>query len=166
MHQAAIVGKIIRRPPEETKERLDRFVYRAWEPVFKRVKLYPDVVETLTALRKEGLKVGLLSDFPPEKKVDYLGLSGLWDAELCSEYSGVIKPHPLPFTELAAAMGLPPEKILYVGNSHPYDVIGASRAGMKTAWIKKPLIPGMKVKPLKADFVFKDYRQLHEFVLN
>jgi putative hydrolase of the HAD superfamily len=98
--------------------------------------------------------------------LDYLGLKGLWDAVLCSECCGALKPHPLPFTQLAKTMEIPPEKILYVGNSRPYDVAGASGAGMKTAWVKNFLFPGSGLKKPLPDFTFSNYRQLHDFMIN
>jgi putative hydrolase of the HAD superfamily len=68
--------------------------------------------------------------------------------------------------ELAASLSLPPEKILYVGNSRTLDVAGACRAGMKTAWIKPPLFPGKGRKKPIPDFAFSDYRQLRDFMLH
>jgi len=163
--QAELAAEILGVPPQPLNEKIERLIYRGWEPLFKEVKLFKGTAETLAALRKAGLKMGLLSDFPPEKKLENLNISGLWDAVLCSERCGALKPHPCSFTELASAMGLPPEKILYVGNSQPYDVVGAKRAGMKTALIKSPLLPGGRKKPT-ADFIFNDYRQLYDFMIN
>ena len=169
LHQAEIVAKIIGNPigvPSETlKDKIDRVIYRAWEPAFKKIKLYNRVVKTLEAFKKAGLKLGLLSDFPPEAKLDYLNIRGFWDAVLCSERCGALKPHPKSFVELACAMSLPPEKILYVGNSRPYDVTGAAAAGMKTAWIKSPFFPGSGLKKPKPDFSFSNYRQLYNFMI-
>jgi len=165
-YQAGIVAKILSVPVDTLNEKIDVSIYKAWEAPFKNIKLFKGVKETIEALRKAGYKLGLLSDFPPEKKLEYLGLSGLWDAVLCSESFGAVKPHPLSFRELAAAMSLPPEKILYVGNSRAYDVAGANRAGMKTAWIKNPLFPGSGLKKPKPDFSFNNYRQLFDFMIN
>jgi putative hydrolase of the HAD superfamily len=92
-----------------------------------------------------------------------LGISGFWDAVLCSERCGALKPDPCSFEALAAALGLPPEKILYVGNSYRYDVLGARRIGMRTAWIIPPLYFRRKPAP---DFIFRDYRQLRDFILH
>ena len=157
---------------EKMQEKIDNMIYKGWEPLFKKVKLYKYAIETLSAFKKAGYKLGLMSDFPPEIKLGYLGLSvfpdthaPIWDAVLCSEHCGALKPHKLPFIELAARMSLPPEKILYVGNSRSYDVAGALGAGMKTAWVKSPLFPGKGLKKPKADFVFSNYRQLYKFVL-
>jgi len=165
-HQAEITAEILGVPVQPLKEKIDRLIYKGWEPLFKKVRLFENAVQTLAALRKAGFKLGLLSDFPPETKLDYLNLSGYWDAVLCSEQCGALKPNPLSFIELAEAMSLPCEKILYVGNSLPYDVAGAQRAGMKTAWIKGPLSSGTGKKKPIPDFTFSDYRKLYDYMIN
>ena len=165
-YQAGIIAKILNMQPKPLQEKVNLLIYRGWEPIFKKIKLFTKAVETINALRKAGYKLGLLSDFPPEVKLQYLGISDLWDAVLCSERCNAIKPHPLSFTKLADAMSLPCEKILYVGNSRRYDVAGAVRVGMKTAWIKSPLFPGAGIKKPKPDFVFSSYRQLYNYMIN
>jgi len=164
-YQAELTAKILSEPPEQINEKINRMIYRAWEPFFENIKLFKYVTETLDALRNAGYKLGLLSDFTPETKLKYLGISDGWDAVLCSERCGALKPHPKPFIDLAAAMSLPPEKILYVGNSRNYDVAGAAGVGMKTAWIKSPIFPGSGLKKPKPDFSFSNYRQLYNFML-
>ena len=163
--QAAITAEILGEQPVPMEEKIDRLIYRGWEPLFKSIKLFKGVMETLAAIKKAGYKLGLLSDFPPETKLKNLNISEIWDSILCSERCGALKPHSLSFTELAAAMSLPPQRIIYVGNSHKYDITGANLAGMKTALIKSRLIPDGKKKP-KADFTFHNYRQLYDFMIN
>ena len=165
-YQTDIIAKILSVEPRPLQEKIDRLIYKGWEPLFKKVKLYKDAAETLFALRKAGCKLGLLSDFPPETKLEYLNLNGFWDAVLCSERYNALKPSPLPFEKLSEAMSLPCEKILYVGNSRAYDVAGAARAGMKTAWIKSAFFPGRGLKKPKPDFVFNNYRQLYDFMIH
>jgi putative hydrolase of the HAD superfamily len=146
---------------------VERLIYRGWEPIFKKVRLFSGVVDTLSAIRRAGLKLGLLSDFPPERKLEYLGLGGLWDAALCSEVVGRLKPDPAPFFALAAALGTPPERVLYVGNSRRYDVAGAAGAGMKTA-LKVPftLFNAPFLEKSGGNFVFPDYRHLYDYVVS
>jgi len=163
-YQAEITAKLLSVHPGQLKEKIERLIYRGWEPLFKNVKLFKGVHETLDTLKKSGLKLGLLSDFPPETKLEYLGVAGYWDAVHCSERCNALKPHPMSFLEIAEKMSLPPEKILYVGNSHRYDVTGAARAGMKTAWIKPVLCPNGNKKP-KPDFIFTSYRQFFNYML-
>jgi len=165
-YQAEITANLLSVETAPLKQKIDKNIYKELEPYFKKVKLFKNTQETISDLRNAGYKLGLLSDFPPETKLEYLGLSGGWDAILCSERCGALKPHEQSFNELAKAMGLPCEKILYVGNSHSYDVIGASKAGMKTAWIKSPFALCSGLKRPKADFSFNNYRQLRKFMID
>jgi putative hydrolase of the HAD superfamily len=158
--QARQMGAFLKKDAAFIRERTERLIYRGWEPIFKKIRPFPYVGETLRAIRGRGFKLGLLSDFPPERKLEYLGLGGIWDAVCCSERVGRLKPAPEAFLELARVMGLEPERILYVGNSVSYDIRGAKKAGMRAALISFSLT-GCK----QADFVFHDYRQLGKYVL-
>jgi putative hydrolase of the HAD superfamily len=103
-----------------------------------------------------------MSDFPIGDKLKFMRLDGLWDVELCTEELGALKPALKPFQALIRALQCPPESILYVGNSVRYDISGAKNAGMRTALIRRlPSFSGTG----GADFVFRDYRQLKQFVL-
>ena len=133
--QALIMGELLGIPKEQARDRTDKFIYRGWEPLFEKVRLFPHVRETLETFRKAGIKLGLLSDFPPETKLKNLKISECWDTFLSSEETGHLKPHSAPFMELARRMEAAPEEMLYVGNSIPYDVVGAHNAGMKAAQI-------------------------------
>ena len=163
--QALLMWEILKRDGALVKERTERLINRGWEPLFKKVKLYPNVEETLSAFKSAGAVLGLLSDFPAEQKLKYLNLDGYWDTVICSEHTNRLKPDPAPFLELARRMALPPEQILYVGNSVSYDIIGAKRQGMKAALVTGPLGRHRR-NTGNADFVFSDYRQLRAFVLN
>jgi putative hydrolase of the HAD superfamily len=163
--QARIMAEILKSDPGSVHERIERLVYRGWEPIFRNVKLYPHVKETLLALREGGLKLGLLSDFPPELKLKNLGLGDFWDTVLCSESVGRLKPDPAPFLALAESMGIKPERILYVGNSVTYDIIGAKQVGMKAALVSSFFRKNRR-RSGSADIVFSDYRQLRDYVLS
>ena len=160
--QAQLVADQLKAKKEDIQEKIDRLIYRGWESYFLKIGLFPDVKQVLLELKVSGLKLGLLSDFPPEVKLDYLGLSGIWDTVLCTESIGALKPASLPFEELAKALECQPSQILYVGNSGLYDVEGAKRAGMKAALLKTGF---SFITGCKADFIFRNYRQLRNFML-
>ena len=165
-YQARLAAGLLHTTPARIKEKFDRLIYRGWEPHFLKIPVFPHVREVLAEMRAAGLKLGLLSDFPPETKLKHLGLTDCWDAVLCSEQVGAIKPALRPFTQLAQALCCPPEQILYVGNSRAYDVDGARRAGMKTALFTGRFAGRMRAAgKTGADFVFHNYRQLRDFVL-
>ena len=164
-YQAEITAKLLSLKAQPLKEKIDRLIYRGWEPLFKKVKVYKGARDLLDELHKSGFKLGLLSDFPPERKLEYMDIDNCWDSVLCSERCGALKPHPLSFLELAKEMSLPPENILYVGNSYSYDVEGAAAVGMKTAWLKPLPCSGLGKKNPAPDFSFTNYRQLYKFLL-
>jgi putative hydrolase of the HAD superfamily len=166
--QARLIGDILHLDPETAQQRVEQLIYRGWEPLFKKIKLYPDVRETLVGLREQGIKLGLLSDFPPDVKLENLNLAGIWDTVLCSEQIGRLKPDPAPFGELAKQLDSTVDRILYVGNSVAYDIVGAKKVGMKAALITAPFVPirtqGSHTR--NADFVCTRYRQLYDYVLS
>ena len=177
-YQARLTAEILGAEPAFIKEKIERLIYRGWERHFAKVKLFSRAAETLAAFRAAGLKLGMLSDFPTETKLARLGIGDLWDAALCSERIGALKPDRRPFERLAAALDAAPERILYVGNSRRYDLTGAKRAGMRTALITGFLSNSGRWKwsgtggaaadasANTPDFAFHDYRQLHDYVLN
>ncbi|MFW6234042.1 MAG: HAD family hydrolase [Spirochaetota bacterium] len=115
------------------RERIDRLIYGEWEQVLRSVKVYAGVRDFIARLAGSTVKIGVMSDFPVHNKLEILGLSGLWDAEVAAETTGYLKPAAEPFIVLSGQLGVNPDETLYVGNSYHYDVIGASRAGMFTA---------------------------------
>jgi putative hydrolase of the HAD superfamily len=95
--QARYMGELLGLPSEGLEEKTERLIYRGWEPHFRKIPLFPFALETIRELKEAGVKLGLLSDFPPRTKLEYLGLSAFWDTVLCSEEIGRLKPDLLPF---------------------------------------------------------------------
>lgn len=144
---------------------IDDLIYEGWKPLFRRVRPFPHLHETFTAFREAGLKIGILSDFLPSQKEDIWGLAPLCDCILGSEECGALKPSPVPFLDLASSLGVEPSRVLYVGNSHASDVVGASGVGMKTACIVHPFARALGKRMPDADISFTSYRQLTGDVL-
>ncbi len=145
---------------EKALDRMEYHLYRRWERSFHCIRPFSHVRETLTALRHRGCKLGVLSDFPIGNKLHYLGVEDLFDCAITSEESGYLKPHRIPFLQLANKLEAAPEEILYVGNSYRYDIIGASAAGMRTAWLTRKMD-----KEDRADFIFSGYRELKRYLI-
>jgi putative hydrolase of the HAD superfamily len=164
--QADLLAARIGSTAEAVRTRLDETVYFGWKPLFGRIKPFPDVEAAFAAFRSAGLKIGILSDFLPAQKGELWGLLPLCDVVLGSEETGALKPSPVPFRTLAAKLGLPPERVLYVGNSVKSDVRGAAAVGMKTACIVGPVARAFGRAPREADISFVSYRQLTRIVLN
>ncbi len=161
--QLRMTAESLRTSPESLRERLARDIYDASEGILASVPLYTGVAELLRELSGR-VKLGVMSDFPVDRKLGILGLDTGWDCRISTEEVGYLKPSPEPFTALLECLDCPAEQVLYVGNSFHYDVIGASRAGMRTAWLndngRKP--PVASVHP---DITFSEYGELREWIL-
>ncbi|GAA1090377.1 HAD family hydrolase [Tsukamurella spumae] len=90
--------------------------------------IYPDTAEVLRAVRDAGLAVGVLSNIGYDIRPAFAraGIADLVDEFVLSFEAGHAKPDLEVFRIAAAALGLAPERVLMVGDSHEAD--GASRA--------------------------------------
>ncbi len=147
--------------PEAAARLIQEVFYGRWERIVRRVRLFPHVPETLSALKARGYRLAVLSDFPLGRKLEAFGLAGLWDYARSSEESGYLKPAPEPFLDLVRAFGVPPSEVLYVGNNYAYDVEGARKQGLATAHLT-----GRPKKNSVADFSFRDYRALKDWIFS
>ena len=150
---------------EEARDVIQSVCYEGLRPYFTNVKSYKNVYDAVCAFKAAGLKIAILSDFPPEQKGRLWGVRELCDVCIGSEESGALKPSKYPFGILALKLGLKSEEILYVGNHPVYDVLGAHNAGMKTAFFIKGFRRLLHIRPEGADICFKSYRQLRNLVL-
>ena len=151
--------------PDEAGRFIRENIYQGWQPYFARIKPYPYIHETMHKLKAAGLKIGILSDFPPEQKGTLWGLLPLCDTVIGSESTGALKPSHVPFMRLAESLAVPCERILYVGNSETSDIAGAAAVGMKTAYIRHPAAGLLGKKMQKADISFSNYRQFLQIML-
>ena len=100
----------------------------------------PGVGLLFRSLVADGRRLAILSNWPLAATIDRYAEANGWcnelDAIVVSERVGVIKPHPAIFTAARAALGNPePAAILHVGDDWTGDVVGATNAGWRTAWL-------------------------------
>lgn len=122
---------------EKMKKRVDKQFYAAWRRSFKHVKAYPHMVETLRELKKKGLIITVISDFPLEYKLKTLKIDAIVDYAVSSEDTGFLKPSVVPFLYMTELMGVKPENCLYCGDSYDKDVLGSKNAGMHSLLLTK-----------------------------
>ncbi len=84
---------------------------------------------------REGLHIGVFSDYPAQEKLQALGLDGRVKLTLCATDREInaFKPHPRGFLRACEYWGLRPEEVLYVGDRPEIDAEGAAAAGMPCA---------------------------------
>ena len=158
--QARMLANRMSLSTEEAKNRIDHAIYYRWQRAFRNIRPYPHLVDLLLRLHDYGYSLGVMSDFPVGDKLANLDLPQVWDRVLTSEATGYLKPNPEPFYALASSLDTTPERVLYVGNSYEYDIVGASKVGMKTAHLARVPVDGSV-----ADVTFSDYRMLDESLL-
>jgi HAD superfamily hydrolase (TIGR01509 family) len=102
---------------------------------------YEDAVPVLRELHDRGVRTGLVSNVAVDVRpvLERGGLSGLLDAVVLSFEAGAVKPDIAIFTEALAALGVPAERALMVGDSWQDDA-GAARLGIRTLLL--PRTPG------------------------
>ena len=85
-------------------------------------------------------RLAILSNWPLAATIDRYAEAAGWAPHLAavivSQRIGTIKPQPAVFAAAAAALGEPPPAtILHVGDDWAADVVGAARAGWRTAYL-------------------------------
>ena len=105
--------------------------YRSATPA--SVHVFPEVEEALLELRRAKIRVGLLTDNPPESQLRKLSLmrniTCLLDAIVFTREQGLEKPSPSGFLNIARRLDVSPGDLLMVGDNVARDAVGAINAG-------------------------------------
>lgn len=104
-----------------------------------RMPPYADAAAALDRLRGAGLAVGVLTNSETDAAERTLEAAGLRDRlalVVGAEEVRAFKPDPRVYRLGAERAGVPPEDIWMVA-AHGWDLLGASRAGMLTAWVAR-----------------------------
>jgi FMN phosphatase YigB (HAD superfamily) len=108
-----------------------------------RMDPVPDATETLARLSDRGFALAILSNWPLAATIDRFAATHGWRPFLrsivVSQRVGWIKPHAEIFRAAEAALGLQAGNggaILHVGDDWAADVVGASQAGWRTAYLR------------------------------
>ncbi len=97
---------------------------------------YPGIAALLTALRKAGFRLAVVSNKPDRtvKELAAIHFPRMLEIAVGENEAGGVRRKPWPDTLLTAAecLGVRPDECLYVGDSE-VDVLTAARAGMDCA---------------------------------
>ncbi len=101
-------------------------------------------VERLLATLRTRYKVGLLTDGPGETQHDKLrrlGWTDAFDATVVTGPLGAPKPDRRAFEAITDALGVAPERTVYVGDDPQRDIEGAKAAGLRPIQVCYPSGP-------------------------
>ena len=113
------------------------------ESIFGHYRPYDDVPAALARLRTAGVRVGVVSNSDGDYQRRKLAAAGLGELVAGAVFSGdvgVAKPAPEIFLAGAAGLGLPPDRVVYVGDRWATDAMGALSAGLAAVWVNRPLL--------------------------
>lgn len=109
----------------------------------QRMDPVPDATQTLARLSARGFALAILSNWPLGTIIDRFAAAHGWmpylRAIVVSQRVGWIKPHAAIFRAAERALGLEEGSggaILHVGDSWAADIVGASKAGWRTAYLR------------------------------
>jgi putative hydrolase of the HAD superfamily len=128
-----LVGEVFEpwRPFEKFDEFFDElFAYFAEPGAWS---LYPEVPDTLAALKQRGLHSSVISNFDSRLVpiLDGLGIGSFFKQIFVSSRVGFAKPDPQIFHAALQHHGVTPEQSLHVGDSEINDLHGANNAGLR-----------------------------------
>jgi len=106
---------------------------------FTRLQPHPDVEPGLRSLADAGIPAITLTVGDAEvvaRIFETHGLGNLVAGHLSAADFGRWKPAPAPYLAGCLALGLPPGDVTMVA-AHSWDLHGAHRAGLRTAWISR-----------------------------
>jgi len=132
--------------------------------VWHRLAPWPDAIEGLQRL-KTRFTISTLSNGNVSLLVDMAKYAGLpWDCVLSAELFGKYKPDPAVYQGAARLLGVESDALLMVA-AHPSDLAAAQRAGLRTAYVPRPLEWGLggyrePVGSTRFDVVAADFVEL------
>lgn len=103
----------------------------------RRMPPYPGAGQAIERLRGARLEVGVLTNSATEaaeQALEAADLRELMSVVVGTDQVGVFKPHPDVYRRGIEATGAPADQICMVA-AHWWDLLGAARAGMRSAWV-------------------------------
>lgn len=114
-----------------------------------RWRVLPGAREALALAREAALPLAVVSNFD-RRLVGLLEAHGLtpFTAVVTSTAVGRAKPDPAPLLEACRRMGVPPARVLHIGDSERED--GAMCAAAGARWLRADPVAGVPVEALRA----------------
>jgi len=101
---------------------------------YRELTSWPEVVEVLDALRRKGLKLGVVTNCSETLGAIAVACAGVdFDVVVTAERAGYYKPDPRPYETALAELGTTASGCLFVAGS-AYDLFGAAKVGLPTYW--------------------------------
>jgi len=107
---------------------------------FLHLPPHPDVKSALEKLAKSDIEIVSLTNSTAEgvtTQFEYAGIIQYFDRRISTEEVQAFKPDPRPYAHALKTVSVAPDDALMVA-AHAWDLAGAKKAGMQTAFIRRP----------------------------
>jgi 2-haloacid dehalogenase len=127
---------------------------------YGELKPWQEVHEILSALRRDGAALGIVTNCSDELGAKAVACTGIeFDVVVTAERAGHYKPDPRPYEMALDELQVTPSRCLFVAGS-AYDLFGASRLGLPVYWHNRI---GMSPPP-NAPRPAEHHRSLHPLI--
>lgn len=159
----ALTGQMEAEPPPELFERaLPRFFHHYEASLCVKSMLYPGVREGLRRMRRQGLKLAVVTNKPARFVAPLLSA-----LDIRQDFAVLVggdtlaekKPHPAPLVYAAEQLGQRLDRTLMVGDSRN-DVLAARRASMPVVCVPYGYNHGEDIRRTEPDAVVEDLCEL------
>lgn len=153
----AYTGKVLDAAQQVSmRTSFDKF-YAAY--VCEESTLYPNVKETLEALKAEGFTLVVITNKPTklvEPVLTAFGIYHLFSETLGGQSLPKIKPNPDPMWFICEKFGIQPSELLFVGDSEN-DVIASTKAGCDVVGLTYGYNYNVPIEQSNPTFVTSDF---------
>jgi HAD superfamily hydrolase (TIGR01549 family) len=135
-----------------TSEQWEQFAWLWYEPLARQARIEPDLPQTLGALQRMGLRLGIVSNTfvcraSLERQLRELGLLSFFPVQLYSYEFRIRKPSLEIFRLAAQKIGAPAPQILFVGDRVDNDIRPALQCGMQAVLKEAHTNAGQRTPP-------------------
>lgn len=134
--RAAAVAELAARigaPPDRVDRVIAREIDTRWPALYRHAPVPPGVGALLAEVRRRGLPVAIVSDYPGLAKLEAMGLEAARVID-CRALGG-LKPFPDGLLAAAAQLGVRPDHLLHVGDRPDTDGRAAAACGARFALV-------------------------------
>ena len=144
-------------------------VYRTHKP---KLSLYSEVRTVLSTLRKQGYKLGLITDGNVKvqrNKVEALKIKDFFDCIIFSDEYGIEKqkPNSFPYRKVMEELKVSARETIYIGDNPYKDFVSAKKLGIFTIRIMRGQYKNLKAKKeYEADCQIKSLYKIFNIIKN
>lgn len=110
---------------------------------YRTLDAYPEVQETLRALRAQNLRTGILSNGDPgmlKAAVESADLTDDFDVVLSIDAAGIFKTSPRTYDLVLQALSIAASEVIFI-SSNRWDIAGAAAFGFTPVWVNRLGLP-------------------------